>query len=98
MKTAGGIAALPADEKAAANHLFDVLADYGVFVTRMGELEHWLSVLKVPGKKTDWTTAMLDRMGSDPTASNYVRPEAGDVWDFMRSIAKWVKNPARKGT
>jgi ABC-type cobalamin/Fe3+-siderophores transport system ATPase subunit len=82
----------------AANGLFDTLAQYGIFVTRQGELEKWLLELGVPGKKTDWTIAMLERLGSDPASADYVRPVTGDVWDFLRSIISWVKDPARKGT
>jgi hypothetical protein len=81
-----------------ANGLFDTLAQYGVFVTRRGELEKWLKHLNVSGKKTDWTIAMLERLGADPAAADYVNPTAGDVWDFLRDIIHWVKNPARKGT
>jgi hypothetical protein len=98
MKAAGGVDALQIADKNAANELFDTLAQYGVFVTRKGELEKWLGILNVPGKKTDWTIAMLDKMGSDPNDAVYVRPATGDVWDFMRSIVGWIKNPARKGT
>jgi hypothetical protein len=97
MKAAGGIDALPAEKQAAAE-LFDTLGQYGVFVTRRGELEHWLKALNVPGKKTDWTIAMLDRLGGDPSAPDYVRPENGEVWDFIREIVSWIKNPSRKGT
>jgi ABC-type cobalamin/Fe3+-siderophores transport system ATPase subunit len=81
-----------------ANGLFDTLERYGVFVTRKGELETWLRHLNVSGKKTDWTIAMLQRLGADPAAADYVNPAAGDVWDFLRSIIDWVKDPARKGT
>jgi hypothetical protein len=35
---------------------------------------------------------------SDPTGADYVRPAQGDVWEFMRGIIQWIKNPARKGT
>jgi hypothetical protein len=81
-----------------ANGLFDTLERYGVFVTRKGELEKWLRHLNVPGKKTDWTIAMLQRLGADPAGADYVNPAGGDVWDFLRSIIQWVKDPARKGT
>ncbi|WP_342708973.1 hypothetical protein AAFG13_29210 [Bradyrhizobium sp. B124] len=83
---------------AAANDLFDKLAEYGIFVTRKGELEKWLLTLGVKGKKTDWTVSMLKRLGDDPAQDDYVRPAIGDVWEFLRGIVEWVKNPARKGT
>lgn len=98
MKTDGGVNALPIADKQAAEVLFQTLADYGVFVVQHGELENWLTALQVPGKKTDWTVAMLERLGSDPADQNYVSPGVGDVWDFIGKVVNWVKNPARKGT
>lgn len=98
MKSAGGVEALPTSERGAANSLFDTLAQYGVFVTRKGELEHWLKHLGVPGKKTDWTVGMLERMGADPSAQSYVRPATDDVWAFMGNILTWIRNSARLGT
>lgn len=98
MKNDGGVEALPSRDKQAANQLFDTLAEYGVFVVRAGEIEDWLKPLSVPGKKTEWTIAMLERLGSDPSDPAYVQPASGDVWDFMRSIVRWIKNPDRKGT
>ena len=98
MKADGGVDALSGGDKSAANELFDTLDQYGVFVARRGELEHWLQELRVPGKKTDWTIAMLEALGSDPNHTDYVRPKSGDVWDFMRNIVAWIRNPARKGT
>jgi len=74
------------------------LADYGIFVVRKGELENWLQSLNASGKKTDWTISVLEKMGSDPASTDYVKPAQGDVWDFMRSIVVWIKNSARKGT
>lgn len=41
---------------------------------------------------------MLERLGSDPNDATYVKPAAGDVWDFMRGIVKWVRDAKRKGT
>lgn len=98
MKADGGIKALPADDRLAAEQLFETLAEYGIFVVGDGELEHWLRALAVPGKKTDWTVAMLERLGSDPAHANYVQPSSGDVWDFMRKVVQWVQNAKRKGT
>lgn len=98
MKTAGGVNILHDGERLAANQLFDNLADYGVFVVRGGELENWLSALSVPGKKTDWTIAMLERLGSDPMDASYVRPESGDVWEFIGKVVAWIRSPNRRGT
>lgn len=98
MKTQGGVEALLESDRAAAHEFFDTLARYGVFVTRGGELENWLSSLGVPKKKTDWTVAMLERLGSDSSNSSYIHPSTGDVWDFMRAIVGWIQAPSRKGT
>lgn len=98
MKKDGGVEALPAIDKQAANDFFDNLEKYGVFVTRLGELERWLPELNVPGQKTAWTVAMLQALGDDPNSPSYVRPASGDVWAFLRRVIAWVKNPARAGT
>lgn len=98
MKTDGGINSLPASEKKAAEQLFQILAEYGVFVVHRGELEQWLKPLGVPGKKTEWTVAMLERLGSDPADQNYVPTGEDDVWEFISNIVTWVRNTARKGT
>lgn len=98
MKRDGGVNALPADAKQAANHLLDNLDLYGVFVVRNGELENWLADLAVGGRKTDWTVAMLQRLGSDSADADYVRPGKGDVWAFLRQILAWISDAHRKGT
>jgi predicted ATPase len=94
----GGIKQLAKEDQAAANELFDQLRQYGIFAVRNGEVESWLPDLGIRSKKAAWTVAMLERLGSDPNDAAYVKPAAGDVWDFMRDVVKWVKDPARKGT
>jgi ABC-type cobalamin/Fe3+-siderophores transport system ATPase subunit len=94
----GGIELLQGDDKQAAIELFDQLDRYGVFAVRKGELESWLPNLGAVGKKTDWTISALEKMGSDPSDAEYVKPAADDVWEFMRKIVAWVKDAARKGT
>jgi len=98
MKADGGINALSATDKQAAEQLFQTLDAYGDFVVRGGELEHWLVQLGVPGKKTDWTVAMLERLGSDPADSSYVQPGTDDVWKFIEGVVQWVRTATRKGT
>jgi ABC-type phosphate/phosphonate transport system ATPase subunit len=97
MKAEGGIAVLPASDQNAANELFDRLNEYGIFPVRGGEMESWLTHLGIRGKKTDWTVAMLERLGSDPASANYVHPSDDDVWAFMAEVIQWIRNPARKG-
>lgn len=92
-----GTIALSADDKSACEDLFRQLAVYGLFVAPVGELERWLPDLGVAGKAPDWLVAMLDRLGSDPKAADYVVPSAGDVWDFVRGVATWLADPLRKG-
>jgi len=94
----GGVDALKGADRDAVNSLFDSMAQYGIFVTRKGQLEDWLSTLQIPGKKTSWTIAMLERLGSDSSTSSYISPGQDDVWAFMQEIVNWAKNPARKGT
>jgi hypothetical protein len=36
-------------------------------------------------------------MGEDPTSHGYIKPETGDVWDFIGKVCAWVANPERKG-
>lgn len=98
MKRDGGTSVLDTNSKLAAEHFFDDMNAYGIFPVRDGELESWLKSLEVPGSKTRWAVAMLKALGSDPSALDYVRPENGDVWDFLRGVIAWIKNPARKGT
>jgi hypothetical protein len=98
MKSDGGIDILNDEDKAAAEQLFNNLEEYGVFPVRRGELESWLPALGVPGKKTDWTVAMMERLGSDPADPNYVQPADDDVWRFLETIVTWIRHPARKGT
>jgi len=98
MKTDGGLGLLGKDDQIAANQLFDNLENFGVFPIRRGELESWLPELGIPGKKTDWTIAMLERLGSDAAHPDYVKPAAGDVWEFIERIVAWIKNSSRRGT
>ncbi|MET4173875.1 ABC-type cobalamin/Fe3+-siderophores transport system ATPase subunit [Bradyrhizobium sp. LA6.1] len=93
-----GVDGLPVQgDKDAVNELFDTLDQFGVFVTRDGELESWLRPLGVTSRKAEWTVEMLQKLGDDPGASEYVRPSNDDVWEFMQRIVAWVRNADRKG-
>lgn len=96
-KRSGGIGVLPVIEQQGADAYLDQLESHGVFVVRLGEVEAWLGNLGVPKEKQNWLPRMFEAMGEDPTHSDYVQPETGDVWDFIGRIREWVDNPNRKG-
>ncbi|MGO7344600.1 ATP-dependent endonuclease [Rhizobium johnstonii] len=98
MKTEGGLDLLDRGNREAADQFVRNLRDYGIFPVPRGELESWLPELAIPGKKTDWTVSILERLGSDPSSPDYTKPAEEDVWLFMRDIASWIGNSARKGT
>lgn len=93
----GGIQLLDTHEANAANDFFDHLASYGAFIVRNGALESWLSNHGVGGHGPGWLIQMFEKMGLDPSTSDYVHPELGDVWEFMDSVASWLTDPKRKG-
>lgn len=98
MKTEGGFDLLDGKDREAADFFFDTLERYGVFPVRRGELENWLPDLGVPGKKTNWAVAMLERLGSDINDLDYVKPAEDDVWEFLDKVVAWIKDPSRAGT
>jgi predicted ATPase len=97
MKRNGGIEILSEQDKAAANNLFDTLAEYGMFVVRKGELESWLLNLTATGHGPNWLIDIFEKMGEDPELSNYLKPSTDDVWLFIGQIKKWFDNPDKKG-
>ena len=97
MKTQGGLDILKAGDYEAAQNLLLQLASYGLFVVPGGELESWLKILSVTGHGPTWLIRVFERMGEDPTNANYVKPDDGDVWEFMSKIKDWLMNPNRKG-
>lgn len=97
MKKDGGINALPESEKEAAENLFNQLEEYGIFIVRKGEVEHWLETLEVNAHKSVWLSEIFLKMGADPSNPTYVKPENNDVWDFIAEIEKWMSNENRKG-
>lgn len=97
MKRDGGISSLPGDEKEAAENLLNQLREYGLFVVPNGELEYWLKNLKASGHGPKWLVEVFEKMGENPDLSDYIKPEAGDVWDFIGSIKEWTSSSKRKG-
>ena len=88
-------------ERDAAANLFKSFDQYGCFAVRCGQLENWLPLLtNVPRKKDgkdSFRAKIFEAMGSDPTKSNYVKPEKGDVWDFIGTVKDWLVDPKRHG-
>lgn len=76
------------------------MAEYGVFLVPVGELEDWLSDLglKRSTDKSKWLRSALDRLGTDPKATGYARPTAHDIWQFIRDVNRWIVDPDRDGT
>jgi hypothetical protein len=97
MKRDGGVDLLDKNGREACSAIFDQLAEYGVFVVERGELESWLPSLGVERNKATWLVNIFERMGEDSSDTTYVRPESGDVWDFIGKIKMWIANQSRKG-
>ena len=97
MKKNGGILLLKEEEQEMAENFFNTLTEYGIFVVSEGEIESWLKKLDCTGHGPNWLIQIFNKMEDDPEKPNYLKPEQGDVWDFLRSINKWIKNPSRKG-
>ena len=97
MKTEGGISVLQGEANKAAEVLLGQLKEYGLFVVPNGELECWLKPLDATGHGPRWLVEVFEKMGEDPNSDNYVKPENGDVWDFISSINEWASSINRKG-
>jgi len=97
MKRDGGVGILEAANKQAAEDLLIQLKQYGIFVVPGGELESWMKSLGATGHGPAWLIDIFERMGEDPSNANYVRPNADDVWAFLRDLRNWLVDPARKG-
>lgn len=97
IKRNGGVDQLPNQEKEAANNLFEQLEAYGLFTVRKGELESWLPHLNATGHGPSWLIDVFEKMGEDQSSASYLKPEKGDVWDFIKNIKNWIDNPNRLG-
>lgn len=94
---AGGVTQLRSADRAACEALLSSLEEVGVFAVPTGELERWLPDLGDRGSKNAWVERTLVQMGNDPTASGYLHPSEGDVWEFMRRVVDWCTDSDRKG-
>jgi ABC-type cobalamin/Fe3+-siderophores transport system ATPase subunit len=97
IKRDGGIAILEPADAESARSLFGQLADYGLFVVSIGELESWLKPLGASGHGPSWLIDMFERMGEDPDSPDYVKPSDDDVWQFLAHVKAWLVDPKRKG-
>lgn len=92
-----GITALDRADQEAARALINYLSEYGIFVVPSGEVEKWLPEANLSAHGPRWLNQVFTWMGADPRATDYVKPQEGDVWEFMGGIARWITNPERKG-
>jgi hypothetical protein len=97
MKRDGGLAILQPQDREAAQNLLAQLAEYGVFVVPVGELESWMKQLGVGGHGPSWLIGIFERMGEDPASANYIHPSDNDVWEFMSKAKTWLIDANRKG-
>lgn len=97
MKRDGGIQILEEVDQEALDNLFKKLAEYGLFITPNGELESWLKKLNASGHGPNWLVEVFEKMGEDPSSTDYLRPSDGDVWSFIEEISVWFFNPKRRG-
>lgn len=96
-KIEGGLNLLDGEERETALNLLRDLAGYGLLIVPSGEIESWLAALDVARSKNGWLKSIFVRMGSDPSLADYVRPSAGDVWDFVGEMKRWLANAGRRG-
>ncbi len=93
-----GVSILTGPDRQDMDNLSRHLAEYGIFVVPVGEVEGWLRQLhRTSQEKRNWLGETFEAMGQDSTVDSYVKPGAGDVWEFMRSVGRWLSNPARLG-
>ena len=97
MKREGGIRILSKSDREACNNFLDQLKEYGVFVVKNGELESWLKNLGASGHGPAWLIEIFELMGDNPDDSSYLKPQSGDVWDFIGEMNLWINNGNRKG-
>ena len=92
-----GINFLDADSIQIANSLINELNLYGLFPVYVGEVECWLPAVESSDHGNNWIVKKLKKMGQKKTDNDYIKPEEGDVWDFIGHIKNWLDNPNRIG-
>jgi ABC-type cobalamin/Fe3+-siderophores transport system ATPase subunit len=93
----GGIDNLKGEDRESCGKLLSDLKVYGIFVVPGGALESWVPELGSKVSKHKWVQTVFQKMGADPLVADYVQPSNEDVWAFIREIAKWLKDPSRRG-
>lgn len=96
-KRSGGIKLLSGSDTQMANNFISDLNKHGLFVVPRGEVEAWLPNLNVSRSKQKWLHDIFGKMGTDPNDACYIKPEPGDVWDFVGGIANWLRDEHRQG-
>ena len=95
---AKGIDVFEGADKRRVKQFIRKMAEYGIYFVDVGELECWLAGLGVSNRrKPVWLAKMFTRLGSDPTARDYVAPAKRDVWAFIDQVENWIGNPKRIG-
>ncbi len=97
MKKDGGILILDKDGQEATHNFFNLLEEYGCFVVRYGELEHWLKPLGATGHGSTWLIDIFNKMGDNPDDPTYIKPANDDIWNFIGTLKYWIENQNRKG-
>ncbi|WP_373818246.1 ATP-dependent endonuclease [Glaesserella sp.] len=96
-KRNGGINLLNSEDREFCSNFFENLMGYGCAVVPVGEIERWLPELSIDRSKNSWLRNIFEKMGDNPSSDAYVKPQKGDVWDFIGKISKWINNPNKKG-
>lgn len=93
----GGISSLAPIDQTVAKALLKELAEYGLFMVPVGELEAWLPTLNIKDHGPKWLTKIFRKIGTSESDANYLKPANNDVWLFVKEISKWIENPSKKG-
>lgn len=94
-----GIAAIPREYQTNVCTLIKELAEYGLFIVPVGEVESWFARDGVShDSKRDWLPRVFSYMGSDPSSPEYIRPCDDGVWRFIDAVGQWITNPDRSGS
>ncbi|STO55681.1 cobalt transporter ATP-binding subunit [Canicola haemoglobinophilus] len=97
LKRDGGVNLLSGSDKEFCENVFDKLFEYGCAIVSVGEIEKWLPNLDIERGKSHWLKNIFEKMGDNPNSNDYIKPQDGDVWNFIGKISKWINDPNKKG-